>query len=141
MTLSEWTPLNKEQAEALFAEHAILLCESDGIPVHVAAQILPPETVSYIRTCRGGKYWNAAGLCTLLPDGMVEWLTKAGFMYAVSAANCLYMWPEQRSEYMQRHAERERREAEEAAVRESKRRAASERRKAKEAAKKGDAPA
>lgn len=141
MTISDWKPLNKEQAEALFAEHAILLHKCDGIPVHVASQLLPPETVAYIRTWQGGEYWNSAGLSRLLPDGMVDWLTKAGFMAAVSEANCLYMWPEQRDEYMQRHAEWERREAEEAAARESKRRAARERRKAREAAKKEADPA
>ena len=62
-------------------------------------------------------------------------------MSAVSAANYLYMWPEQRDEYMLAQAELERREAEEAATREAKRRAARERRKAREEARKGDAPA
>lgn len=47
MTLSEWTPLNRLQAESLFDQHAVLLGECDGIPVHVAAQILIPEAVAY----------------------------------------------------------------------------------------------
>lgn len=135
MPIENWKPLNKEQAEALFAEHAILAFDSDGIPVHTAAQILSPEAVACVRELMPGKYWNSAGLGGLLPDGSVYWLTKAGFMYAVSEMNCLYMWPDQREEYLQRKAEWERRDAEEEAAREAKRKAARERRKAKEAAK------
>lgn len=135
MPIENWKPLNKEQAEALFAEHAILAFDSDGIPVHIAAQILSPEAVACVRKLTPGKYWNSAGLGGLLPDVSVYWLTKAGFMYAVSEMNCLYMWPGQREEYLQKKAEWERREAEEEAAREAKRKAARERRKAKEAAK------
>ena len=71
MTLSELTPLNRLQAESLFDQHAVLLGECDGIPVHVAAQILIPEAVAYIRTWQCAKYWNASGLNALLPDGIV----------------------------------------------------------------------
>ena len=136
MTIADWKPLNREQAEQLFDEHAVLLSKHDAVPVHIAAQLLPPECVEYARGWnQGGEYWNAAGLNSLMPDGMVYWLTRAGFMAAVSAANALYYWPDQRDAYMQRKAERERLDAEEDAKREAKRAAARERRKARDSAK------
>lgn len=138
MTIADWTPLNKEQAEALFAEHAVLLSKYDAVPVNIAAQIIPPECVEYVQGWNhGGEYWNAAGLNSLIPDGMVSWLTHAGFTAAISAANALFYWPDQRDAYIQRKAERERLDAEEDAKREAKRAAARERRKVRGAAKEG----
>lgn len=138
MTITDWTPLNKEQAEALFAEHAVLLSKYDAVPINIAAQIIPPECVEYVQGGNhGGEYWNAAGLNSLIPDGMVYWLTYAGFMTAISAANALFYWPDQRDAYMQRKIEREGLDAKEDAKREAKRAAARERRRAREAAKEG----
>lgn len=136
MTIADWKPLNREQAEQLFDEHAVLMYKYDAVPIHIAAQIIPPECVEYVRGCNhGGEYWNAAGLNSLMPDGMVEWLTRSGFLAAISEANILHYWPAQRPAYMERKAEGERRDAEEDAKREAKRAAARERRKAREAAK------
>ena len=107
MTIADWKPLGREQAEALFNEHAVLMGKSDAIPVHIAAQIVPAECVEHVRGWnQGGEYWNAAGLNSLIPDGLVYWLTRAGFMAAISAANALYYWPAQRPAYMARHAEK-----------------------------------
>lgn len=136
MTIAEWKPLNKEQTEALFNDHAVLMGRQNAVPVHIAAQIISPECVEYaLSGNHGGEYWNAAGLNSLIPDGMVHWLTHAGFMAAVSAANALYYWPEQLPAYMERKAERDRIDAEEDAKREEKRKAARERHKARESAK------
>lgn len=136
MTIAEWKPLNKEQAETLFNDHAVLIGKQNAVPVHIAAQIIPPECVEYVLSWNhGGEYWNAAGLNSLMPDGMVHWLTHSGFIAAISEANVLYCWPEQRLAYMERKAERDRIDAEEDAKREEKRKAARERRKARESAK------
>lgn len=124
MNIAEWNPLNKEQAEELFSAHAVLLGERDAIPVHIAAKILPSECVDYINSCicngsNGGLYWNTRGLNQLIPDGMVRWLTRAGFLEAITWANALYYWPEQRSDYMKRQAEWDRLDEEEAACKRS----------------------
>lgn len=107
MTIADWKPLDREQAEALFAEHAVLLGKCDSVPVHIAAQIVPQECVEHVRGGNhGGEYWNAAGFNSLIPDGMVHWLTRSGFMAAISAANALYYWPEQRAAYMEHKTEK-----------------------------------
>lgn len=88
MTIAEWTPLDREQAEALFEEHAVLMGKADAIPMHIAAQIFPPEVVQYVR--RGsfaGDYWNGGGLNELFPNVFYCFLTRSGFMAAVGLSN------------------------------------------------------
>lgn len=107
MTIADWKPLNREQAESLFNDHAVLMSKQNGVPVHIAAQLIPSECVEYVQSWnQGGEYWNAAGLNSLIPDGMVYWLTRSGFMAAISTANVLYYWPEQRPAYMERKTEK-----------------------------------
>ena len=64
MTIADWKPLNREQAEQLFDEHAVLLGKHDAVPVHIAAQLLPSECTEYVCgwTCHNARCPPKSGM-------------------------------------------------------------------------------
>lgn len=83
MMNQEWKTLNNEQAEALFAAHAILIGSYDRVPRFVAADLFGIETVKAIQH-------SNPSYCSMVNYGsdVFYYLTRDGFKACVSYLNC-----------------------------------------------------
>jgi len=77
--------LNKAQAQALFAERAILIGGGDAIPEQTVVELFGKEAVAHAHTLdkAGGSYCNAYGV----GDYTAPYLTLSGFLRAVTYHN------------------------------------------------------
>lgn len=80
--------MNKEQAEALFAEHAVMMGERDVIFDYVVADLFGPEACVWAESCMGsdhylelGPDWGSWGSCGC------HYFKRSGFMKLVSWHN------------------------------------------------------
>ena len=74
------TTINKEQAEALFRENAVLFGSVDGVPTDTAVKLFGESAVK--AACRDGDY-NAF----TFEEKYVKYLYRRGFFYAASLHN------------------------------------------------------
>ena len=76
--------MNKAQAQALFAERAILIGSVDAIPEKTVAELFGEAAVAHAHTLdNGGELCNAYGV----GDYTAPYLTLSGFMRAVTYHN------------------------------------------------------
>ena len=81
-TLAKWEPLNKEQAEELFKQHACLFFNQDGVPIHTVFEqfgYIVADAVRNIMRLNPGEYGNS---CNDL-----DYVNRRGFLQAVTLAN------------------------------------------------------
>lgn len=132
----DWKPLTKDEAEELFKQHACLFFDRDCVPYHIGYDLFGyaiMEEMKRLERCRPGEYGNACGLCGVL-TGMVYYLNKKGFQYAVSLANALPMVEIQKPAYDALSFDADQFEAEEDARRDAAREKRRERAKARKEA-------
>lgn len=84
-----WNPMNEEQANALFAEHAMLIGMTDRVPYHVAVELFGEEAATFARTetyKNGSNEWY--GGIEINGNGFY-YLTQKGFKACIAYLNCM----------------------------------------------------
>lgn len=81
----KWQIINKEQAQRIFADNAVLFGETDGIPDRKAAQFTGQEAVDFAR--RMGQNIPATYGGYGIGEYTECYLTEKGFMIAATYCN------------------------------------------------------
>lgn len=80
--MKNWNPLNMEQMDALFNQHAILIGDVDRVPRFVALDLLGKEALHHAAVTTNG------GCCAVYFDGQpFHYVSRSGFKAAVSYLN------------------------------------------------------
>lgn len=76
--------INRQQAENLFLREAAMYGSEDGVPVWRAVQLLSPPVIRIVLN-----HYSGSGTCDIGGGYAVTYLTREGFMAAVSVFNVL----------------------------------------------------